>query len=248
MKYYVVSDIHGFYSLFIETLEKAGYFEDKDSHKLLILGDLFDRGKEALQLQDYIIRLIGNDEVILVKGNHEDLFNELVTTDQGLPYNHHIHNGTFDTAMQLTGFDLDLSLKRNTFFAAAAKDTPYYKKIIPAMRDYYETENYIFVHGWIPCCCERGLYSRIFDWRNAEKTDWIDARWQNGMDAVQTVREEKTIVCGHWHTSYGHSKYENRGSEFGSDADFSPYYADGIIAIDACTGFSGKVNCIVVED
>lgn len=58
----------------------------------------------------------------------------------------------------------------------------------------------------------------------------------------------KTIVCGHWHTSYGHSKYEHKGTEFGEDADFSPYYGPGIIAIDACTAFSGKVNCLVIED
>lgn len=56
------------------------------------------------------------------------------------------------------------------------------------------------------------------------------------------------IVCGHWHTSYGHSKYERKGTEFGEDADFSPYYGPGIIAIDACTAFSGKVNCLVIED
>ena len=30
------------------------------------------------------------------------------------------------------------------------------------------------------------------------------------MDAVRTCMEEKTIVCGHWHTSYGHSKYEGK--------------------------------------
>ena len=58
----------------------------------------------------------------------------------------------------------------------------------------------------------------------------------------------KTIVCGHWHTSYGHSKYEHKGTEFGEDADFSPYYGPGIIAIDACTAFSGKSNCLVIED
>ena len=65
-----------------------------------------------------------------------------------------------------------------------------------------------------------------------------------------TIRdaEHKTIVCGHWHTSYGHSKYEHKGTEFGEDADFSPYYGPGIIAIDACTAFSGKVNCLVIED
>ena len=77
---------------------------------------------------------------------------------------------------------------------------------------------------------------------------WNQARWFNGMDAAQTADENKTIVCGHWHTSYGHSKYEHKGTEFGEDADFSPYYGPGIIAIDACTAFSGKVNCLVIED
>ena len=44
------------------------------------------------------------------------------------------------------------------------------------------------------------------------------------------------------------SKYEHKGTEFGEDADFSPYYGPGIIAIDACTAFSGKSNCLVIED
>lgn len=45
-----------------------------------------------------------------------------------------------------------------------------------------------------------------------------------------------------------YSKYEHKGTEFGEDADFSPYYGPGIIAIDACTAFSGKSNCLVIED
>ena len=53
------------------------------------------------------------------------------------------------------------------------------------------------------------------------------------MDAARSCREEKTILCGHWHCSYGHFKYEHRGSEFGPDADFSPYYGEGVIALDA---------------
>ena len=64
MKYYVTADIHGFYSILRSSLEDAGYFQDKDPHKLIILGDLFDRGKEALQLQDFILDLMGRDEVL----------------------------------------------------------------------------------------------------------------------------------------------------------------------------------------
>ena len=120
---------------------------------------------------------------------------------------------------------------------------------IQAMLDYFETEHYVFTHGWIPSIPNRDKsYSYISSWREADREQWNQARWFNGMDAAQTADENKTIVCGHWHTSYGHSKYEHKGTEFGEDADFSPYYGPGIIAIDACTAFSGKVNCLVIED
>ena len=117
------------------------------------------------------------------------------------------------------------------------------------MLDYYETDHYVFVHGWIPCARDRqGGYGYYSEWRDASDGEWRSARWYNGMDAARTCMEEKTIVCGHWHTSYGHSRYEGKGSEFGSDADFNPYYAPGIIALDACTAHSGQVNVIVIED
>ena len=112
-----------------------------------------------------------------------------------------------------------------------------------------EKQHYVFTHGWIPSIPNRDKsYSYISSWREADREQWNQARWFNGMDAAQTADENKTIVCGHWHTSYGHSKYEHKGTEFGEDADFSPYYGPGIIAIDACTAFSGKVNCLVIED
>ena len=134
-------------------------------------------------------------------------------------------------------------------YADAAKKTPFYTKIIPSMIDYYETEHYIFVHGWIPCIADRRTgFSYYSDWRNVDPFEWKRARWYNGMDAVQTCMEEKTILCGHWHSSYGHWKYEHIGSEFGEDADFSPYYGSGIIALDACTAISNRVNVIVLED
>ena len=249
MRYYVISDVHGYYTQMKSALEKAGFFSDTTPHKLIMLGDLFDRGHEAKQLQQFILEQMEQDKIILIRGNHEDLFVELVTTDAGMPYSYHKSNGTYDTALQLTGFDPVMASIRHYDFADAAKDTPFYKEIIQAMLDYFETEHYVFTHGWIPSIPNRDKsYSYISSWREADREQWNQARWFNGMDAAQTADENKTIVCGHWHTSYGHSKYEHKGTEFGEDADFSPYYGPGIIAIDACTAFSGKVNCLVIED
>lgn len=248
MKYYVTADPHGFFTPFQKALKDSGFFQDSDPHKLIVLGDLFDRGTEAVLLQGFIQDLMNDGQVILIKGNHEDLFQELVTMDKGLPYGHHVSNGTYDTALQLTGYDFVMARIKNYDFAETAKDTPYYKQIIPAMIDYYETEHYIFTHGWLPCPHGDAGYGYNENWRKASPEEWYEARWYNGMDAARSSREEKTVICGHWHCSYGHSTYEKKGSEFGTDADFNPYYDRGIIALDACTAFSGKVNVLVIED
>ncbi len=246
MKYYVTADIHGFYSIFLRALTDSGFFTDSEPHKLVILGDLFDRGKEAKQMQKFILEHW--PDLILIRGNHEDLFQEMVTVDEGLPYSHHFSNGTYDTALQLTGFDPVMAQIRHWDFAEAARKTPYFSEIIPSMLDYYETENYVFTHGWIPCIHGRSGYSYISEWRESSVGEWQNARWYNGIEAVRTCMEEKTILCGHWHASYGHSRYEGKGSEFGPDADFSPYKAPGIVALDACTGFSETLNVIVLEE
>ena len=230
MKYYITADVHGFYTEFHKALDEAGYFNDPEPHKLIILGDLFDRGQEAVEMKRFILSLLDQDAMILVRGDHEDLFEEMITIDEGLPVRHHKSNGTYGTALQLT-------------------NTAYYRQIIPAMVDYYETAHYVFVHGWIPCIQEHnGSYSHRSDWREATPEEWHRARWINGMDAAQAYTEEKTILCGHWHCSYGHARYENKGSEFGPDADFSPYYGPGVIALDACTAYSRKINILTLED
>ena len=248
MRYYVISDVHGFYTNMTDALKSAGYFDDPQPHKLIILGDLFDRGTEALALQSFVTDLLERDAVILVRGNHEDLFEKMITEDHGIAYQLHISNGTYDTALQLTGYDPVMAGLRHYDFADAAMETPYYQKIIPAMVNYYETAHYVFVHGWVPGVFSKRGYNYFSDWRDCPEPEWAAARWFNGMACISSTGEEKTIVCGHWHASYGHSRIEERCSEFGPDADFTPYYGNGIIALDACTAVSGFVNCILIED
>lgn len=40
MRYYVVSDVHSYYSFLISALTEQGFFEDKEPHKLIICGGL----------------------------------------------------------------------------------------------------------------------------------------------------------------------------------------------------------------
>ena len=116
-------------------------------------------------MQDFVLGLMERDEVILVRGNHEDCITELADNflsylfGGDLKHTHHYVNGTLDTAAQLTGFDLPSMREAPYSFVAELRSTPYFRKIIPATKDYFETENYIFTHGWIPCV-RTGAYER----------------------------------------------------------------------------------------
>ena len=57
MRYYVVSDTHGYYDYLIKSLEEAGFFEDTEPHKLVLCGDLLDRGGQARELIDFMMQL-----------------------------------------------------------------------------------------------------------------------------------------------------------------------------------------------
>ena len=81
MKCYITADVHGFYTEFHKALDEAGYFTDPEPHKLIILGDMFDRGQEAVEMQRCILPLMAQDAVIPVRGNPEVLHEVMLTTD-----------------------------------------------------------------------------------------------------------------------------------------------------------------------
>ena len=257
MKYYVTADVHAYFTELQTALGEQGFFEDTEPHKLIICGDLYDRGTEALQLQAFILDLLSKDQVILIRGNHEDLALDLLYGWSRSSYlqRHHNLNGTVDAVCQLTGFSARDVFTRTDEVGRAFLQDPYIQTIIPAMVDYFETDHYIFTHGWIPCIPisisgDKKEYFPADDWRNGGNALWKKARWINGMEAAHSgiLEAGKTIVCGHWHCSFGHSRYNHDGGEFDNNPNFNPYYADGIIALDACTPLSRKVNCIVIED
>lgn len=244
MKIFAVSDIHGFTSILRESLTKAGFEINNPEHLLVVCGDLFDRGKEARQLIRYLRNI---DNKILIRGNHEDLMYEMI--DRGYPMQHDISNGTYNTAQQLGWDDLIQEVdfrKVKSTFDIVTKD----------MGDYFETKNYIFVHGWIPVTVKDNLpnhyiINRDFEFNSEWRTngDWNLSRWLNGIDMNSRGFNEpnKTIVCGHWHCSYGYHLWEG-SEEFGNYAIWEPFRREGIIAIDRCTAYTKEMNVLVLED
>ena len=263
-KNFICTDTHSFFNETKRALEEAGFEYDNPSHILYILGDMLDRGPSSRELLDYVLGLPKNRFYYII-GNHDDLFKDLLKElkeRRGISL-HHISNGTVQTVAQFTGLtEVDLQLGYYNYEKDIVKNK-YIRKYIQLLKnrsfDYLETEKYIFVHGWIPNHSNKIVAHRSDnakhkyreDWRDSTKDEWKSARWDNGMNCWKqgVVEPDKTIVCGHWNSSWGNYRLHHEGSgEFENDAVFTPFVDKGIIALDGCTAHSGKVNVLVLNE
>ena len=95
---FVVSDIHGHYTLLKNALDKAGFDKEDPNHLLVCCGDYFDRGSENVAVLKFFERL---KHCVLLRGNHEDMLLKLLYTGKVLP--HHYINGTMQTMTDFFG-------------------------------------------------------------------------------------------------------------------------------------------------
>lgn len=174
-KYFITSDIHGFYTEFRSALKKAGFRVKNPDHILIVCGDIFDRGTEPLKVYKWLRKLPKNRRV-LIRGNHEFLLKKLVK--RGYAEIHDKHNKTIDTLYQLHGYENERDFI-NQMYSDQYLNTIKYgsvgyelwrvkwiyanKKIFRGVVDkvlkwidsdnwvdYYELDKYIFVHSFIP--------------------------------------------------------------------------------------------------
>ncbi len=237
MKYFVSSDIHGFYDQWIMALKEKGFDINNPEHKIIVCGDLFDRGRQPKQIIDFI--LSNKDKFILIRGNHEDLMQDMIERNSSSIAD--MSNGTAHTIIDLCP-EWQIS-----DLAKIAMETKL-QEVLNMCIDYFETNNYIFVHGWIPII--ENCFEYDNDWRNARKERWEKARWQNPvlMYRYKIYEPNKIIVCGHWHCSaLWHEQNPTKYEEFGEKENFEPLITENMIALDTCTVHTRKVNVIVLE-
>lgn len=245
--FFVSSDIHSAYTPWMKALKQAGFNEDKYSHKLIVCGDLFDRCDESGMVLQFVMNMVKRDKIILVRGNHDLLLGNLCK--RGFPYMNDFRNGTTTTV-----YDLGDAGLGNDFDKCCEITQNKLKEYNELLVNYFETQNYIFVHSWIPLN-KIGIdaYEYKEDWRDSTDQEWEKAMWGNPFWHAQDGLNQtgKTIVFGHWHCSTGHSMdsgYET--DEFGKDAIWEPYINTDtkIIGVDRCVAHTGELNVIVVED
>ena len=201
MKYFVVSDIHSHYTPLKEALDKSMYDINNPEHMLIVCGDIFDRGDETLEVYKFI-KSIPKNRRILIRGNHEQLYLNLL--DKYLPDSYDYSNGTVKTFCHIAKVNpekMDASywykkykgdhsvnvriILKNIWETIKEKVSK--SRITKWLRskdwvNYYELDRFIFVHSFIPTEYDvefgwRDNFRYKPDWRYAYQFEWDDAMW-----------------------------------------------------------------------
>lgn len=197
---YVIPDIHGMYNQLelilarILPLRKTGGHMDR----LIFLGDYIDRRISSHKVIDIIMKIKDNapDQVITLLGNHELMIQEAIKPNASLSeYNMWMHNGGEETLIgylkrEKSDVESPYCIPRHCISAHIPRE---HKMFFESLQPYYETDDYIFVHGgcdpFIPLkiqdpkvlAWDRSIYQHM--WNLAENK--IKCPWN------------KTIVTGH---------------------------------------------------
>ena len=164
-----IGDIHGSFDPFCEMIEQKIRIRKDD--KLILLGDLIDRGYRSREVIDYIIDLQEKGyDLIPLKGNHESMLLESLDSEKSL-YNWFM-NGGYET---LNSFGVESVNELNTKYLSFFKSLQYY----------YILDKFIFVHA--------GFNDDIAD----PFTDRFEMIWSRREHYSNPVFEGKIIVHGH---------------------------------------------------
>ncbi len=158
MKYFVSSDIHGFFDEWMLALKNSNFDINNPEHKIIVCGDLFDRGRQPKQIIDFI--LSHRDKITVIRGNHEDLMQAMI--DRNKNNSMDLSNGTAQTIVDLcpewliSKFDL----------TEIAKETGL-QEVLDLCVDYFETNKVkdLTILGWIIFNLKIFKYKKLKFWK-----------------------------------------------------------------------------------
>lgn len=272
--YFVVSDVHSFYTPLKKALAEAGYDKGDENHILISLGDVFDRGDETLKMLKFL-KSIPKERRILVRGNHELLLKECYR--RGMFFSYDESNGTALTMCHFCGIDPNARFEAyKRMFYEEGEDLrkeyddlweEYLTKPFDCRRtesvidwidsdewvNYYELGDFLFVHSWVPVEIVyddgfKGHERPLPNWREADAGQWEEAMWGCPWKhyLAGSLPEGKTIVCGHWHVQDFHT---HLGHDVDGYKNREIFHGDHLIALDACTAMSPHLcNVLVIKD
>lgn len=260
MKYYFVSDLHGYDPIWLKIYLKLHNF-NADTDTLVIVGDVVDRGFYTIPLMKYIDSF---PHVIKLWGNHDYRTREIVCHIGNTPDMCDKHNGVAATLHSICGLNPEDKLQNIWYYLHVLMiDLPIAKENCKTFLNYchncvwaLEFSNLIVTHGWLP-------YARFIDRdgkicvaslpiENRHVFDWVNATWANTMECVtNNLFPQKDILVGHWWAGDIRARFEQH--KLLDDAikdgtvDFRTFKYKNATFIDPCIFVSDFINVEIYE-
>lgn len=249
MKYFVFSDAHGDYDALTRAVREYGYDPDNENHRLISCGDNFGRaetGKGSRGVFAYLTSPAHKNRPICLMGNHELILQDILFRRSLSLVD--ISNGEHRTVSSFIGkevdevtvYDLD-DLSRSDLMSWLLS-RPYY----------FETEKYIFLHGFLPFDYEKLRFTTDGLSEVGEQA-WRAACWAKTPLMIARFAQDyphglnKTIVFGHWDNF---SLRESFGAGTGGGSGDSIWRNEtlGLCGLDCCTAVGHRIEMLTVED
>jgi serine/threonine protein phosphatase 1 len=216
----VISDIHGESEKFEQLLEKVDFNAEED--QLILGGDYIDRGINSKAVVEKVQELAKKGAIAL-KGNHEKMMMEAFHNEDG-GLARWLRNGAADT-LRSYGFTVTYEDDNGVLKGSVNGEWQSHPSIndvitfFESLLPYYETEDYIFVHGGVhptTPLAETDLHTLV----------WIRDVFHQGYNGT------KPVIFGHTPSKNLHGSHDVYFGE------------NNIIGIDGGLVYGGRLNCL----
>ncbi len=236
MKYFVISDIHGHYDEMFKALSKTDFSLENERHKLIINGDMFDRGKQIKEVLEFLYPLYKKGKTIIIKGNHELFLEDFIAgNEESVEFNCY-YNG-FDRTLRslIPDYDNLSFMEARTKFLSLY---PYLKEFLESLLYVYETEGYIITHAGLDL--SNGDY-RLGNFYNAV---WIRPEKFFEID-LHKYNIHKKVVVGHRFTCMLRDYFNITPA---NDNSIYYHYDNQKIGIDGGSYYTKHINVLEITE
>ena len=219
---YAIGDIHGQYDLFQQLIN----FYDEESHQLVLIGDLNDRGKQSKECFLLGKQLVEEQGALYLRGNHEENFLNFLQQPEDW-YPNYIRYGGKETIESLLHA---VATEEYSPTEIAMMIRSRYKELLDFLAQrptHFEWKQYVFAHA--------GVDLTKPDWRDTSPHDfvWIRDAFHKGKNNTG-----KTIVFGHTITPMLHGDMQTTDL----------WLSDGKVGIDGGGVLGGSVHGVIFDD
>lgn len=229
---FAIGDIHGAYKALIQCLERSGFNKEED--ELIQLGDVVDGWPEVYECVEELLSI---KNLITIKGNHDDWFNDWLTTGGHPTYWLQGGAGTLSSYcknLDCKYFGSDSGGYKTSLNSAVIPKS--HKDFFKNQKLYYiDHQNRCFVHGGF----DRNNFVDYLAITNPVEFYWNRSLYSSalsctGNQKLKTANEFKEIFIGHTAT-------------VNEDRTFKPVIRGGVYNLDQGAGWMGKLTIMNVE-